>query len=109
MRKNDRLVLRVPSYAGAAVRLLVDGRPAGVIAWEPNEVDITGLFTADAAEGEIEIIGHRRNSHGPLHLTAPFPQWVGPGQFVTTGDAWSDAYQLVPCGLLAPPELVVRR
>jgi len=109
IRKKDHLVLRVPSYAGTAVRVLVDGRTAGVIAWEPNELDITNLFTGNTAEVEIEVVGHRRNSHGPLHLTDPFPRWVGPGQFVTTGDAWSDDYQLVKCGLLAPPELVVRR
>lgn len=108
MRKKDRLVLRVPLYAGTAVRVLIDGQPAGVIAWEPNEVDITDLFTGPTAEVEIEVISHRRNSHGPLHLTDPFPQWVGPDAFVTKGDGWSDEYQLVPCGLLAPPELVVR-
>jgi len=109
MRKKDRLVLRVPSFAGAAARVLVDGRPAGIIAWEPHEVDITDYFTDRAAMVEIEVIGHRRNSHGPLHLTDPFPQWIGPDQFVTTGEAWSDDYQFVTCGLLAPPELVVRR
>jgi hypothetical protein len=57
----------------------------------------------------IEVISHRRNSHGPLHLNERWPAWHGPGSFVTTGKQWIDGYQLVPCGLLAPPRLIVRR
>ena len=107
--KGERLFVRVPAYRGVAVRVLVGGRPAGVIAWEPNEVDITDLVGEGATDLRLEVIGHRRNSHGPLHHAEKWPYWTGPAQFVTSGDQWVDGYQLVPCGLMEPPELVVRK
>ena len=71
-----------------------------------------GVLVNASAGGEaalaIEVIGHRRNSHGPLHLAEKWPPWTGPAEFVAGPDRWFDGYQLVPCGLMAPPELVVR-
>jgi hypothetical protein len=108
---GERLIARVPDYRGAAVRVLVDGRPAGVIGWEPNEVDITSLLAPDGGEVElaIEVFSHRRNSHGPLHHAKRWPMWTGPGEYVTSGDDWTDGYTLVPCGLMKPVQLVVAR
>ena len=109
LQKGERLFVQVPDYLGCAVRVLVDGRPAGVIAWEPNEVDITDFVGKSTISIAIEVIGHRRNSHGPLHLTDRNPPWVGPRQFVSTGKLWSDEYVLKPCGLMVAPRLIVRR
>lgn len=108
LKKGQRLVVQVPGYEGVAVRVLVDGKQAGVIAWQPNEVDITDLVTSDKAKLTIEVVGHRRNSHGPLHLTDKAPLFVGPGQFWRCDGLWSDDYQLVSCGLTEAPKLVVR-
>lgn len=109
IERGQRLRVRIPSYEGVAVRVLVDGEEAGIAAWPPNEVDITEQMRGRRQITlELEILGHRRNSHGPLHLTDPAPRWLGAPQFVTTGDLWSDEYQLVSCGLTAPPELIVR-
>ena len=109
LRKGQRLFVKVPDYRAAAVRVIVNGRSAGVIAWEPNEVDITDFVDGEAVELRIEVISHRRNSHGPLHFAQKWPFWTGPGQFVAAGKNWVDGYQLVPCGLMSPPRLVVRR
>jgi len=106
---GERLFLQVPDYRGVAVRVWVNGRSAGVIAWEPNEIDLTDFLDGEAVELVIEVMGHRRNSHGPLHLSEKWPEWTGPGQFVTEHDEWTDAYQLVPCGLKKAPRLIVRR
>ncbi|MGA2973874.1 MAG: glycosyl hydrolase [Spirochaetia bacterium] len=107
----DRVFIQVPDYRGVAVRVLVNGTAAGVIGWEPNEVEITGLLPEgqSAPEIRIEIAGHRRNSHGPLHLAQKWPAWTGPAQFTSTGAEWIDEYQLVPCGLMKPPAIVIRR
>jgi hypothetical protein len=107
----DHVFVQVPEYRGVAVRVLVDGKPAGVIGWEPNEVDISGCLPLGASSPEIriEVAGHRRNSHGPLHHARKWPVWTGPGEFRTTGELWTDAYQLVPCGLMKAPAIVVRR
>ena len=108
---GDLLFVQVPEYRGVAVRVLVDGKPAGVIGWEPNEVDITDHVPLGASTPEIriEVVGHRRNSHGPLHHASKWPAWTGPGEFRSVGADWTDAFQLVPCGLLKPPAIVVRR
>jgi hypothetical protein len=101
---NQRVFVEVSHYAGVAVRVLVNGTSAGVVGWDPHEVDITDLVGAGPTELRVEVLGHRRNSHGPLHMNEKWPRWTGPGQFA----ARIDGYQLVPCGLMEPPELVVR-
>jgi hypothetical protein len=108
---SDRVFVQVPDYRGAAVRVLVNGIPAGVIAWEPNEVDITALVPdgQSTAEIRIEVVSHRRNSHGPLHHAKKWPAWTGPSEFTTTGTDWIDGYQLVCCGLMKAPAILVRR
>ena len=108
---GGRQVVRLGAYRGVAVRVLVNGQPAGIAAWEPNEVDITDAIAA-AGGGEvelaIEVIGHRRNSHGPFHITEKWPTWTGPGEYVDHGKRWFEGYQLVPVGLMEPPQLVAR-
>jgi hypothetical protein len=108
-RKGERLFVQVPEYRGAAVRVLVNGQSAGIIAWEPNEIDVTDLVGNEPADLRIEVIGHRRNSHGPLHHKLKWPTWTGPGEFTMRPDWWSEAYNLVPCGLLKKPRLVIRK
>jgi hypothetical protein len=107
--KGQRTYIGIPEYRGVAVRVLVNGKEAGLAAWEPNEVEVTGLAEG-VADVQIQVIGHRRNSHGPFHLPEKWPMWTGPGQFVRGANPanWFDGYQLVPCGLMAEPELVVR-
>jgi hypothetical protein len=109
LKKGQQLVLQVNDYRGAAVRVLVDGKPAGMIAWDGQEVDLTKFVGNGPAELGIEVLGHRRNSHGPLHHSQKWPVWTGPNEFLTVGDKWQDEYQLVPCGLMEPPRLIVRQ
>jgi hypothetical protein len=107
---GERVFVEVPEYRGVAVRVLVDGREAGLIGWEPNEVEITDFVRpGQASEVVVQVLGHRRNSHGPLHHAEKWPTWTGPGEFVSQGDRFTDAYQLVPCGLTQPPVLVTKR
>ena len=109
LKAGERLSVRLGEFRGVAVRVLVDGRPAGVLAWEPYELDITDLVHGrDEAELVLEVIGHRRNSHGPLHVNEKWLRWTGPGEYVASGDRWLEGYQLVPCGLMSPPALVVK-
>ncbi|MBA4387419.1 MAG: hypothetical protein C0404_05520, partial [Verrucomicrobia bacterium] len=106
--EGERLFVSVSEYCGTAVRILVDGKTAGVLAWEPNELEITGFAVGQPVQLGLEVLAHRRNSHGPLHKKNKWPGWTGPAQFEETGDEWTDAYQLVPCGLMRPPRLIVR-
>jgi hypothetical protein len=108
VRKGERVFASAPDFRGAALRFTVDGRVAGVAGWAPWEADITDL----AADGKehvvaIEVIGHRRNSHGPFHINERWPMWTTPGSY-QKGDHWREAYAIVPCGLLKPPALSFR-
>lgn len=106
--KGRRLWIEVPDYCGVGVRILVNGQSAGIIGWAPNEVEITDWIGKGRVELRIEILGHRRNSHGPLHYFEKWPDWTGPIHFVSSGNKWVDTYQLVPCGLMKAPRLIMR-
>ena len=108
LRPGQRLIVRVPAYEGVGLRILIDGRQAGIIAWPPNEVDVTDFLAGGKGVLTIQVLGHRRNSHGPLHLTRQ-PAGIWPGSWRSSGDLWTDGYVLVPCGLMAPPQLVVKQ
>jgi hypothetical protein len=108
-KARERVFVRLPDYRGAVVKIWVNSRVAGTIAWPPNELDITPYLDGEGGQLlGIEVFAHRRNSHGPLHHVSKWPVWTGPAQFTTEGDEWVDRYQLVPCGLLADPVLEVR-
>ncbi len=109
LAKGERIFVRVPGYRGVAARVLVNGKEAGFIGWEPAETDITDFVQGDAFELGIELLGHRRNSHGPLHYGEKWPVFTGPWQFTSQGKDWSDNWNLVPCGLMESPRLEIRR
>jgi len=108
VQSGQRVVLNVPEYFGTAIKVWVDGKEAGYAAWPPYQVDITQLIDNKNRQHElrIEVLGHRRNSHGPLHHANKHPIWTGPAEFVSEDRLWNDDYQLVPCGLQKPPELL---
>ncbi len=108
--EGERAFVQVPGFAGVGARVLIDGEEAGVIGWPPHEVEVTDLLAGKAeATVAVEVLGHRRNAFGPLHLSDPQPRFVGPGEFVSGGERWQDHYSLVPAGCLAPPRLSMRR
>jgi len=110
LAEGERLFVEVPQFAGACVRVLVDRNEAGIIGWEPHEVEITELAAGKEEIGlAVEIVAHRRNAFGPLHTAVARPHFVGPHTFTTDGKDWQDAYSLVPVGCLVAPRLSVRR
>jgi hypothetical protein len=107
IKENERIFLRIPEFCGAGLRILIDGKEVGIVAFPPYEIDITDYLNGKA-NLIIEVLGHRRNSHGPLHYFEKWPLWTGPAQFVSEGAEWTDEYQIVPCGLMKNPEIVIK-
>ncbi len=107
LKENQRIFLRIPEFRGVGIRIFIDGKEVGVLPWEPYEIDITD-YIKEKSKLVIEILGHRRNSHGPLHYYEKWPFWTGPGQFVSEGDMWVDTYQIVPFGLMKNPEIIIK-
>ena len=107
IKENERIFLRTPEFCGAGLRILIDGKEVGIVAFPPYEIDITDYLN-EKVNLIIEVLGHRRNSHGPLHYFEKWPLWTGPAQFVSEGAEWTDEYQIVPCGLMKNPEIVIK-
>ncbi len=107
---NDRrLILRLPSFEGTAVRVWVGGKLAGIIAWPPNEIDITDYLADSSTDIAIEVFSHRANSHGPLHLNQRGIFGIGPESYVMEGVNWKDNYRILPCGLTSNPEMILAK
>jgi hypothetical protein len=105
---KQRAFVTLDAYQGTAVAVSVNGQRAGITAWAPHEVEITNLLDGGPVELAIEVLGSRRNSHGPLHVKT-MPDWVGPGAFIERGDNMISHYNLAACGLTTAPRLVVRK
>ena len=104
---GKKVVLEVPSWKGALVKVYVNGRKAGSIAWKPYEIDITNFVVKGRNKVEIEVVGTRRNLLGPLHHGEKYPSWTGSGEFKRE-DKWISEYVRFPYGLTGEPAVSVR-
>jgi hypothetical protein len=104
-KNQERVFLRIPDFNGTAVKVFVNDNNAGTIAWNPKEIDITNFLNGSKTNIRIQVLGHRRNSHGPFHGGKQWFEWTGPSQFLHK----DNEYQLVPCGLLKAPEILYKR
>ena len=97
------LAVTVPHYAGAAVRVEVDGKPRYTV-YPPYRTVFEGL---DAGEHKLDIVllGNRQNAFGPVHLADAKRNWIGPDAWRTNGPWWTESYRLKPIGLLSAPIL----
>ncbi len=111
VQSHERCFLRLDEYHGVAVRVLIDNQEVGLIAWPPNELEITHYFRENLKSRNlsVQVLGHRRNSHGPLHQRNAAPRAVGPSNFEPAEDDWYEGCNLVPCGLQQPPKLILKQ
>ncbi|MFD2334470.1 glycosyl hydrolase [Cohnella sp. GCM10020058] len=73
------------------------GGEAQTVVWHPYEVPVSG-----GSGLEVKWMLTRRNTFGPLHQLPVLTSYYAPGNWLTTGEAYSEAYALVPAGLAAP-------
>ncbi len=93
---DSRISVKAEGYGGALVK--IHGDTQNTIAFPPYQADVRNLRS-------IEVVLTRRNTFGPLHQCPKEAPSYGPGNFMTTGREWSDAYMLYPQGLLEKPEV----
>jgi len=111
LQKNPKrdFFIKLPEYKGTAVRIFINNHLAGVIAWGKNELEISDFVKNGKNEIRIEILGHRRNSHGPLHYSGKkIFDSISSEFFTSENENWSDSYQLVHCGLMSSPLIIER-
>lgn len=103
---GEDIFLRIGSFGGTAVKVYVNGQTAGVIAFPPYELNLSPMLEQGPNRLEIEVLNTRRNSHGPFYTGNSQMVWVGPGEMKACD---RKSRLLVPCGLLAMPELIFRK
>ncbi len=98
------LKVRANYYRGSLIKVLIDGKELGKIAFDPYT---TAPAHISAGEHEIEWIlyGNRYNTFAALHCCGDKRHWFGSDAWYTTDDEWSYDYQLKDTGILASPVL----
>ncbi len=99
------LTLEVPDFRAPLLSAVLDGQRAGRVAFAPYRLPL-GALAPGVHRLELTVFGNRFNAFGALHNTNPRERWFGPSAWRTTGQHWSDLYQLKPFGILTPPRLL---
>jgi len=102
---HQKVLLEVPDFQGACIKVDPGQSNEKIIAWQPNRVEITDNLKG-SDELMLEVILTRRNSFGPLHHV-PFTFTTGPQHFLSKGKNFTMNYMLYPSGILENPRLLV--
>ncbi len=99
--------VKLREWKGTVAEVLVNGKVAGIIAWQPNELDVTGLLEQGKNEISVVVTGSLKNTFGPFHDNRD--DWIiGPHSWIkapATQPPGSD-YYLSDYGLMEPFLLV---
>ncbi|MDR1675393.1 MAG: hypothetical protein LBR86_02840, partial [Tannerella sp.] len=77
---SGRYIVQADDWLGTVVEVSVNGRAAGLIAFEPYRVDVSGLLKEGENTVTVKVIGSNKNLLGPFHNN-PAPGIVGPWYF----------------------------
>lgn len=96
--------IRVPQYRGGLIKVFVDGKDCGNIAFSPYALYIP----AEAGEHEVilKLYGTRQNGFAQLHHTQGVYFYQSPNSWRSAGDLWSYEYRFKPAGILKSPEII---
>ena len=77
---NERYLVRLGAWRGAAAEVFVGGKSAGVIAFAPFELDITDALVPGPNDVSVAVCGTLKNTLGPFHNSPPLGR-AWPGSF----------------------------
>jgi len=99
--------VKLNRWNGSVAEVFVNGQSAGLIAWQPNELDVTSLLKEGENEITVKVTGSLKNTFGFFYQKND--NWIfGP-------HSWNDAPKKVPAaseyflmdyGLMEPFKLV---
>ena len=104
---GKEMAVRVPHYRGGLLRLALDGKDLGPLAYAPYRIEL-GVVAPGPHTLDITCFGHRFNGFGAVHNADRAVWWHGPNAWRSTGDAWSDEYNLAEMGVLSTPRFEER-
>lgn len=102
--------VKLNKWNGSVAEVLVNGKQAGLIAWQPNELDVTSLLNDGDNEITVKIVGSLKNTFGYFFKEAN--KWIyGPHEWNYAPEKAPDAsgYFLIDYGLMEPFELMMVR
>lgn len=90
-------------WAGTVAEVKVNGRPAGIIGWQPYELEIGPLVRDGENTVEVIVYGSLKNLLGPHHGKIN-PGLVSPGSFrnAPSPQPPGASYDQLPYGLMEP-------
>ncbi len=98
--------IRLPRWQGTVSEVLVNDEPAGIIAFDPFELDITDALNPGENKIEVQVTGSLKNLLGP-HFKDPAPGLAGPGHWKNVEkDIPGKKYQMMDYGLLEDFQLI---
>ena len=66
-KPTGRYFVSLPKWYGSVAKVNVNGKPAGHIAWQPWQCDVTEQIKPGRNEIEVVVIGTLKNTLGPHH------------------------------------------
>lgn len=102
---SGRYNVHLVDWYGSVAKVTVNGKPAGFIAWQPFECDVTDWIKPGENTVEVVVIGTLKNTLGPHHnnqplgkvLTTMFQQAPQSGSLPDGNE-----YATIPYGLFKP-------
>lgn len=105
--ENTAYKVKLTNWKGTVAEVLVNGQSAGLIAWQPNELDVTGLLKEGENEITVKVTGSLKNTFGFFYQNND--NWIfGPHSwnYAPEKQPAASEYFLMDYGLFEPFELV---
>lgn len=99
--------VKLNRWNGSVAEVLVNGQSAGLIAWQPNELDVTSYLKEDANEITTKVTGSLKNTFGFFYRKND-GSIFGPQSWNYAPEKAPDAtgYFLMDYGMMEPFDLV---
>jgi hypothetical protein len=97
----------LPEWNGPVAEVTVNGQPAGIIAFPPDELDVTALLRPGENEITVTVCGSLKNTFGPFHDRSD--DWIiGPHSWIRAPGHQppGQSYFLNDYGLTGPFRLI---
>jgi len=100
---KGRYVVELGKWYGSVAEVRVNGKPAGYIAYQPWQCDVTNLIRSGANTIDVRVIGTLKNTLGPHHGSPPLGSaWPGSFQKGPETGPPGNSYHTVDYGLFEP-------
>lgn len=104
LEEKSDAVINAPFWKGTFVKVFVDGKDVGNIAFAPYELTVKSL-SAGKHNLKLVLYGNRYNTFSALHnlCAGRKRMYIGPIYWRSRGDNWSYEYRVQEYGILKKP------